>query len=135
MTTIIIAAFASFIFGFLWYGPVFGKYWVKLMEMSPEDIAKGREKMRGFGSMARPMLISFVCSVITAKVVKYILPFSAVMSFGGFFHLILIIWFGFLLPINMNGYLWEGKSLKLVLFNCVYSILSFLLVSSIIYYV
>lgn len=132
--TIFIAAVASFIFGFLWYGPLFGKYWVGLMKMTPEDIEKGRKEMGGFAGMARPMAISFVCSLITAKVLKYILPMSAVMSFGGFFHLILIIWVGFLLPINMNGYLWERKSIKLVLFNSVYSILSFLLVSAIIYY-
>ncbi len=134
MFTIIIAAIASFVFGFLWYGPLFGKQWMSLMKMTPEDIAKGREQMGGFAGMARPMAISFICSLITAWVVKYLLPLSAAVSFGGFFHVILLVWLGFLLPLNMNGYLWERKSLKLTLFNCAYSILSFLLVSAIVYY-
>jgi len=35
---ILIATIASFIFGFLWYGPLFGKQWMNLMGFTKKSI-------------------------------------------------------------------------------------------------
>ena len=129
MSTIIVAAVVWFLFGFLWYGPLFGKQWMKMMGITAEQMAEGKKK-----SMALPMLIALIMSVVSASVVSYLVPQLLALSFGEFLKIILIIWAGFVLPLQVNDYLWERKSFKLVLFNMVESILAYILLSAIIYY-
>lgn len=38
---ILVAAIVPLFVGALWYGPLFGKRWLALMETTEEDIAKG----------------------------------------------------------------------------------------------
>lgn len=129
---ILVGAIVLFLFGFLWYGPVFGRYWVKMIGMTQEQIDEGMKK--GMKSMIPQMIVAFVISLITTSVVYYLLPQLLVLSFGEFLRNIFIIWLGFVLPLHANGYLWEKKSLKLTLFNVAESILSFILLAAIIYY-
>ena len=129
---ILVGAIVLFLFGFLWYGPVFGRYWVKMIGMTQEQIDEGMKK--GMKSMIPQMITAFVISIVTTSVVYYLLPSFLSLSFGEFVTSILIIWLGFVLPLHANGYLWEKKSLNLTLFNIAESVLSFILLSAIIYY-
>ncbi len=128
---ILAGAVILFVFGFLWYGPVFGKQWVAMVGMTPEQIAEGKRK--GMANMIPQMLAAFVVSIITTSVVYYLLPGSLALSYGEFLQSIIIIWLGFVLPLHVNGYLWEKKSLKLTLFNVAESLLSFVMLSLFIY--
>ena len=129
MTAIIVGAVATFVFGFLWYGPLFGKQWMKLSGNTPEKMEGG--KMEG---MAGKMVTSAVLSLITSGVVSWLLPVLAPVSFEDFLKWILLIWLGFIFPMLMRGNLWEKKSLNLVLFYVVETALGFTLLSAIIYY-
>jgi hypothetical protein len=128
MTSIIVAAIAAFAFGWIWYGPLFGKPWMKMMGITREQIAESQKK-----SMAVPVILGLIMALITAWAVSYLLPVIAALSFGEFFKVIFVIWLGFTLPIQMGGYLWERKSLKLVVFNMVQNVLSILIISAIIW--
>lgn len=130
--TIIIGAVVLFVFGFLWYGPLFGKQWMAMMKFTPEEIEKG--KAMGLSGMKKQMFISLVFALITTYILSYLVPALLPVSFSDFLKTVLVIWLGFIGPVHINTYLWEGKSFKLVLFNSVYSILSFSIVSYIIYY-
>jgi hypothetical protein len=129
MLPVIIGAVATFVFGFLWYGPLFGKQWMKLSKITPEQMADAKKK-----SMAAPMLIAFVMALVGAGVVHYLFPLVLALSFGEFFKIIFIIWLGFTLPIMMNGFLWGGKSLKLVLFEALSNVISLVILSAIVFY-
>ena len=129
MISILLGALVVFIFGFLWYGHVFSMQWIKLMKFSPEQIAESKK-----GSMAQKAVVMAVLNIVTASVVYFLLPQLLSLSYSEFMKSILMIWFGFAFPLQMGGYLWEGKSLKLVAFNTVANVISFSLLSAVIYY-
>ena len=57
------AAIASFFVGFLGYGPLFGKQWMKLVGMTQKDMEKTSKS-----EMNRNMIVSFLASVVMAYV-------------------------------------------------------------------
>ncbi len=128
MIQIIVGAIAIFIFGMLWYGPLFGKQWMKMMGHSQESMQSAKK------GMATKMLVLAIFLLVTAKIVSYLLPQLLSLSYGEFFKSILIIWLGFGFPVQLGAWLWDRKPFKLVLFNAVQSIISFGILSAIIYY-
>ena len=126
---ILVSAVALFIFGALWYTVIFGKMWSRLMSLAPEAMQKSKEE-----GMTGKMIIMFLLNLLTVVSVSYLVPQLLALSFKEFFLSIFVIWLGFSFPLLMGGYLWEGKSWKLVVLNTVYGILSLKLVSAIIYF-
>lgn len=130
MLSIILGAIALFIFGALWYTVLVGNLWFRLMDFS--DPVK--EKMKNQG-MAKPMFFNFILNLIVATAVYMLMSKLFVFSFWDLLRVVLIAWAGFNLPTYVNQALWEGKTWKVTLLNSVYSILYFLIVASVIYWV
>jgi hypothetical protein len=128
--TIVLAAVAGFVFGFLWYGPVFGKVWMKLSNMSPDQMSEGAKE-----GMAMRMVLAALVSLVSAYVVASLIPAILPLSYGEFMKWVTYIWLGFNLPVQMYGYLWEKKSWMLVCFNSVASLLTFWVMSAVVYFV
>ncbi len=112
------AVVASFIFGYLWYGPLFGKTWAQLM-----GLKAGERKIKPW---AYPLTLLGV--VLTVFVLGYFLYiYKPYCTFGGAFF----IWLGFYLPHNFGSVTWEGKPWKLFAINAVYSFLNLQLIAAI----
>ena len=101
----------SFIFGFLWYGPVFGKEWAKLSGLS-----MGSMKMK-----PKTMVFMVIGTFLMALTLDHALIFgSAYLKVSGasaglqagFWN-----WLGFIAPVTMGVVLWEGKPWKLWMIN------------------
>ena len=129
MWSILVGAVVIFGFGALWFTVLFGKTWVKLMDFNPA----GDEEARKMG-MAKPLVANFLLNVLVAAVVYYLFPQLLALSFGDFLKTIFIIWLGFTFPVYANSAVWERKSWKLVVINSTQSIIAFILVSAIVYY-
>ena len=117
------AAIANMIVGMLWYGPVFGKTWRKLMGFSETDMKK----------MPLTAGQAIAGGTITALLMSYILAHEAFVwgSFMGesgtvFFAFMLAFWpwLGFVATTQAGSFLWEGKSFKLFAFNAAASMVS-----------
>lgn len=115
---VFIAAIISMPLGMLWYGPLFGKQWIKLsgIEQKRKDARKS-----GNSKMAIPYLLMFLGSLVMSFVLAHAMVFSsAYLHMGGipaglmtgFFN-----WIGFIAPVTMGSVLWEGKSWKLWTIN------------------
>ncbi|MEK9176862.1 MAG: DUF1761 domain-containing protein [Patescibacteria group bacterium] len=116
---ILISAVVTMVIGFIWYGPLFGKLWSKLMgfgEMTPE-------KMKEMQKAAMPGYVaSFVGALVMAYVLAHALVFASAylgasgISAGltaGFWN-----WLGFVAPVTLGAILWDkGKSLTLWYIN------------------
>lgn len=113
---IVVAAVLSMVIGSVWFGPLFGKPWMKLMGMSKESMKdmKPQAMMKLYG-------IQFVGSLFMAFVLAHSLVFAKAylgesgISAGlqtGFWN-----WAGFVAPVTLTSVLWEGKSWKLWLLN------------------
>lgn len=129
MVSIIVGAIVMFAVGAVWFTVLFGKIWSRLMNFTPEARAKAMA-----GGMAGKMVVMFILNIVSATVLHYLLPLVLSLSMGEFLCTVVIIWLGFTLPSLVNAYLWEGKSVRLVLLNAGGSVVAFLAGAATIYY-
>ena len=125
---IVTATVASIVLGFLWYGPFFGKQWMKLMKITPKQMAEGKKK----GMPATTYLLMIVGAIMTAYVLKLVLlqfPFSAVKSL---LLTAVVLWLGFFVPTGIGSVLWEGRPWKLFFINVGYNLVN-LIVMTVVY--
>lgn len=116
---VVVAAIANMALGFLWYGPLFGKKWIALMQFTPEHMAaakaKGMTKQYSFLALTS-LLTSYVLS---AEIVFANAYFTTTGISGGLMAGFWS-WLGFIVPITLGTVLWEGKSWTLWVLNAGY---------------
>lgn len=104
---ILVAALVNMAVGFVWYGPLFGKTWMKLVGISKEDIAAQKSKLPMlYGGM---FLVTLIFVYVMAHFVQIGGAATAVDgSLIGFWA-----WFGFVATTSLGGYTFSGRPLKL----------------------
>jgi hypothetical protein len=122
---VLAAAVASMVLGFLWYGPLFGKMWMKLM---------GVKEMGDKSQMPKNYAIVFVGSLVTAYVVSVFLVLTNMTTLTGALTLAFWAWLGFQAPLLVGSVLWEGKSWNLYCLNAVYWLVNLLVIASVLSY-
>lgn len=126
---ILLSALASMIIGSLWYGPLFGKTWMKLQGVTKEQIAKGKKM-----NMTPYYVAAFIMSLLTAYVLEWLINALNVSSISGALLLGVLLWLGFYVTTLSSSVLWEGKPFKLFLLNIGYGLVLFLAISAILFY-
>ena len=123
----VLAAMAAAIaIGFLWYGPILGKAWMKEMGMSPDQ-------KPGPGVMQRAMILMVIGSLLTAAMLAlgvevwrlsdWKMGPSATNATYGFFTAF-FAWIGFYVPLLFGSVAWENRSWKLFGINAAYHFIS-----------
>lgn len=133
-----IAVVAHFVFGFIWYTPLFGKVWAKEMGFSTDmEVPKGM--------MVKNMIINLIGNFLMAWVLahniaawdpktwgvdaQFVPPaMSATMS-------ALFTWLGFFVPQDLSTVTWGMKSWKLFFINTGYHLLSLMITAYILVFV
>lgn len=120
--TVLSAVLASFVFGWLWHGPLFGRFYARLMNY-PADTKPSKS------IMIRSMVIGLIGTFLTAHVMLYTTNIWRPSIWGvgadeewciyGFFSGF-YTWLGFYVPIFLNSVAWEGRSWSLFGFNVAY---------------
>ena len=119
---VLVAAVVSFILGFLFHGPISGKLWMKLANITPT----GNEK---FKDMISQMVWNLVVNIITASVMAmiFVLVFSSpLMGPATWYRGAMVgiwVWLGFLATSSSIDVIWMGKSFKLWMFEAVCSLI------------
>lgn len=102
--------------GSIWYGPLFGKPWMKLMGFNKKDKAGVSSSQ-----MSKLYGIQFVASLVMAYVLAHSLEYaSAYLNINGasaglsvgFWN-----WLGFVATVTLGKVLWEGKPWRLYLID------------------
>lgn len=103
---VIVSAVVSIVIGSLWYGPLFGKAFMKAMGMNEWSEEKK-------AAMKKSMGLSYVLQVVASLVMFYVLARFMVgmdqMSVQGGLMTALWVWVGFVLPLNLGDAVWGGK--------------------------
>ena len=105
------------VIGGLWYGPVFGKYWVKQMGWSHDHMEKMKRDMNKNGGMAMMYGKAFVAALVMAYVLAHFVVLWGVSDIHGAFVLTFWVWLGFVATTLIDSVLWEGKSWNLYVLN------------------
>ncbi|HLD02949.1 MAG TPA: DUF1761 domain-containing protein [Candidatus Nanoarchaeia archaeon] len=121
---VLVATIAAQVIGFLWYGPLFGKLWIKLSGFTDLDMAKAREK-----GMAKSYILNFIASLVTAYVLAHFVDYVGAASFGTALQLAFWLWLGFIVPVMLGIVIWEGKPARLYILNIVHYLISLVVMS------
>lgn len=121
-TAIVAAAVASFVVGWLWYGPLFGKTWMKLT---------GMKEMGNKDEMPKNMVVVFVGSLITAYVLSAFLQLTNSTVLSSALPVALWAWLGFQAPEAVGVVLWEGKSWNLFFLNAAQKLVNLLVIAAV----
>ncbi len=127
---VLVAALVNFIIGFLMHGPIAGKLWMKLANITPT----GNEKL---SDMVPQMIKNLLVNIVFAYGLSVVYLYASTSSYGipglwtglcvGF-----LVWFGFIVSGSSIEVIWMGKSYKLWLFELGCSLLSILAMGAII---
>ncbi|MEK6909184.1 MAG: DUF1761 domain-containing protein [Nanoarchaeota archaeon] len=108
-----------FVIGFLWYGPLFGKLWIKLSKIPALEVAKAKKK--GMSGMWKQMVLNFIGTFVMVYVLTGLISLLGITipvqgAVIGFW-----IWLAFFACTTLLGsVLWEGKSWGLFALNGLY---------------
>lgn len=104
---ILISGVFMMVLGYLWYGPLFGKPWMKLMGITKTSMqGKGSEMVKNYGLM-------FVSALVLSYVFAYILAVFQINSILLAITAAFWTWLGFIATTMLGGVLWTKKPLKL----------------------
>lgn len=118
---IVAAGVVSLLIGVVWYHPkVFGGVWMRLANLSPEAVERGKRRM--------PLIAAAVAlaSMFIAYVMNYFGIAWGVYDVQNAVQLGLWCWLGFVAPTMLGMVLWEQRSFMLYLINAFYWLVSFI---------
>jgi Protein of unknown function (DUF1761) len=126
---VLVSAIAAIAIGYVWYGALFGKAWMRMTGLTPESMK----------SMKMTPLAAIVGGLITSLLMAYVLAHAIV--FGGAYTQIFGVtgglmgafyyWLGFAVPLTAGVFLWEGKSWKLWALHASYYLVTLLAMGAI----
>jgi hypothetical protein len=116
LLAVLVAAVVAFVLGFLFHGPISGKLWMKLANITPT----GKEKL---SDMVPQMFWNFVSNFVTAYVLAVMVLFASGSVYldktgaAAGICVALWVWLGFLVTSSSIEVIWMGRSKKLWLFE------------------
>ncbi len=135
MVAILVAVVANFIFGALWYMPLFGKAWAKEMNFDLNGPKPPASVM--YKGMAIMVIGNFLMAYVFAHNIAvwnpvtwgqpgYVDAENQMAAMAAFFT-----WLGFYVPQDLGRIAWEKGTWKLFFINTVYHLLSLLIAAMI----
>lgn len=103
---VLVAAVASMIVGSIWYGPLFGKMFIREMGMdqwTPERRELEKKKM------GVSYTLQFIASLVMFYVLAKFMNDSSDLTVNGGIMTALWIWIGFVVPVKVGDAVWGGK--------------------------
>jgi hypothetical protein len=121
---VLVATLASFVLGWLWYGPLFGNLWLKLNGKNPKKMVSPKK-----GEMTRVMFLSFLGSLIMVYIFSFLISLIYVNGIFMVFNLAVLLWLGFFVCTTLLGdVLWDMKPWKLFFLNSAYWLVNLVLI-------
>ena len=127
--SVLVAAVATMILGFLWYSPIlFANPWMRLMGVDPNDKAKLAEMQKGAGKLYG---LAFVASIISAMVLAKVIAITTVNTIPYGMKIGFAVWLGFVTTVQLTGALFGKQPIKLYLINTGYQLVCYLVMGAI----
>lgn len=135
MTAVLLSVAANFIFGAIWYMPLFGKAWAREMKIDMNGPKPPASAMiKGMSIMVIGnflMAYVFAHNIAVWNPVTWAQPASAMSAGQTAGMAAFFTWLGFYLPQDLGRVAWESASWKLFFINTVYHFLSLVIAAMI----
>jgi|GEM_PF-446096 len=125
---VLLAVAASFLVGFLWHGPLFGKHWMKF-----NNIAEPRKEDIKFSMMIPGISASLVMAFVQAAIMGRAFELVALSNIGDALIIAVILWLPFTALTIVNEYTWAGKSVAHMCFDAFYNLASMLAIAAVLF--
>jgi len=102
---ILVCGVVALVIGSIWYGPLFGKAWMKIMGMENMSEEQKQAMKKGMWGM---YLVQFILSLITAGILATHIAYWSDASATAV-GIAICTWFGFILTTEASAALWSGK--------------------------
>lgn len=114
LIAVVVSAIVSMVVGSLWYGPLFGKKWMKLVGITKDDMEKGKKEM------PKTYALMFVGSLVTSFVLAVTIGMSPMHTINEGITVAFWVWLGFIAAVKLSDVLFEKKPWTLFLIECGY---------------
>lgn len=104
---VLVCGVVSMAVGFIWYGPLFGKAWMKIMGA---ETMSGEQKDKMRKDMWKYYITQFVLSLFQIFVLAWYIITLKDISDG--VHTAFSLWIAFVMPTVAGAALWSGKPKK-----------------------
>ncbi|MEK6917592.1 MAG: DUF1761 domain-containing protein [Nanoarchaeota archaeon] len=122
---VLVVTVISFILGWLWYGPFFGKQWTRAVGITRREM---EDSKKGMGSK---MLTAFVLTLVTSYITAIFIKASGASTILSGAFVGVLVWLGFYLTTSVNGILWENKKVTFFYINTAHDLVRFIIVAAI----
>ena len=122
---VLLSAVASMVLGFLWYGPLFGKMWMKFS--GQKEMGDRSQAIRNYG-------LTFVASLVMAYVLAALLSLTKTVGIMEALKMAFWSWLGFQATILLGSVFWERKSWNLYFLNVAYWLVNLLVIAAVLSY-
>jgi len=123
---VVVAAVAYWVLGAIWFGVVFGRQWLQLEHIPPEQVAA----MKG-AAAAFPYIMSFVLNLIIAFVLAQLCAWRNATTAARGASLGVLLWIGIIGPVTYTTNMYEMRPLNLFLLNEGYVLVGLFLMGTI----
>lgn len=109
LLAVLVAGIVPMVIGAAWYGPLFGKRWMALMEKTAEELREGFNPLKTHG-------VGFVLALVTAYVLAQLVAEYASGAMVGV-HVGLMALVAFVVPAAHQSVTFEGRKTGLAWLN------------------
>lgn len=121
---VVLAAVAAMVVGSVWYGPLFGTMWMKLVGISKSDINK-KEVPKMYGIM-------FLGAVVEAYILSHFIHYAGAVGLILGAKTGLWAWLGFVATTMIGNYMFAKRPLNLYLIDAGYALVNLVAMGAII---
>ncbi len=104
---VLVAAVAQFIFGAIWYMPIFGKLWGKIHGYDTKSQEEQKEMMKQMWPL---LLIQFIITLVTSVVFAILV--NGLPADWNIYLLAGLFWLGFIVPSQIAAVIFGGTDPK-----------------------
>ncbi|MDP2815239.1 MAG: DUF1761 domain-containing protein [Rectinemataceae bacterium] len=125
---VLVATAAAIILGTAWYGPLFGKQWMRIVSVSMGEMtpAAKRSMMRSYAILA---LTTFVMAFVLAHALSFASQITEAEGVLASVTTAIWVWLGFIAPVTLSSVLWENRPWKYWFITSGYYLVSLILMS------
>ncbi len=120
---VLLSAIAAMVVGSLWYGPLFGDAWMKLVGISKSDINK-KEMPKLYGIM-------FIGALVEAYVLSHFIHYAGATTLINGAKTGLWAWLGFVATVMIGNYMFAKRPINLYLIDAGYALVNLVVMGAV----